>query len=413
VKKKQFTPSFGGFAAFVLALTLLGAGCGGDTDKSGDTDTRVPVTFTNITADGASFTTTTTKLTLTFGGEIDGLDANDITLAGAEKGAMQSNGGGVYTLTLSSVETEGEITVGVSRSGYRIIPASKTAGVYKNMGEPVSGAGSKPGIKAKFGVTATGAKGVTLAFNELHAYIQKRVRNNVSLTSDNVIKPGDWIDLEGGLTVRAYGGTDGRGGGGFSFSAAQAVEAVAGNGTRCRLIVTGVNSFSGKNSNDNTTQHVVFQFQNIPVTRRMNAADTNKDGYAASEMRLYLTGNFLAGLKNAGVPEAVLWAPKRALSTGTGNTNAATVTDRLWLPTERELFQDSSAYYSAGSETAANQAQLAYYTNNSTRIKGSSYWTGSAHSSDALSFCDVYSTGISTNAIASTAIGVAPAFCVW
>jgi hypothetical protein len=80
------------------------------------------------------------------------------------------------------------------------------------------------------------------------------------------------------------------------------------------------------NSSNNDTPHAVFQFQNSPVMRRMNAADTNEDGYPASEMRAYLapvnddneSGNFLAGLtglNNAGVPEDVLLVPARTMST--------------------------------------------------------------------------------------------------
>jgi hypothetical protein len=62
----------GSFAAFVIALSLLGAGCDGE---SGDGGTGIPVTFTGIIANGTAFSITTTALTLTFSGEIDGLSA--------------------------------------------------------------------------------------------------------------------------------------------------------------------------------------------------------------------------------------------------------------------------------------------------------------------------------------------------
>jgi hypothetical protein len=167
----------------------------------------------------------------------------------------------------------------------------------------------------------------------------------------------------------------------------------------------------------------------------MNATDTGAGGYEKSEMRTYLTGNFLTGLKAAGVPDGVLWGPARALSKGINGMGSVTLSDKLWLPTEREMFQDGkeSAYgygpYSANGETADNQARLAYYTDNGTRLKawggstsdyypdmksgyGNRYWTGSMHSRHAFAFCGVDGSGSDDIVEASGAGGVAPAFCV-
>jgi hypothetical protein len=116
-----------------------------------------------------------------------------------------------------------------------------------------------------------------------------------------------------------------------------------------RLIVVGINSFQGFDGNGDTP-HVVFQFENIPVMRRMDTIDA-PSRYGASEMRKHLTpvtdesgsiipgsGNFLAGLKNAGVPagetDGVLWAPNRVVYHADGSDQ---IRDLLWLPTEREL----------------------------------------------------------------------------
>jgi hypothetical protein len=224
-------------------------------------------------------------------------------------------------------------------------------------------------------------------------------------------------------------------------------------GRLCRLIVVGVNSFhSGKGYNgaytmeeNDGTPHVVFQFQHIPVMRRMNATDTNEGGYAASEMREYLvpvdndsaSGRFLAGLKNAGVPENVLWGPKRVLSAGPNGAGSVTISDKLWLPTLREMCGFGSR--SADGETAENQAWLEYYEDYgrpgstyfySSQLKawcggsssyypdgvvGSPYWTGSAHNfKDFGQYCDVAEGGSSGfGKDASKMNGVAPAFCVW
>jgi hypothetical protein len=384
--------------------------------------------FVSVTADGTAGTATTTRLALTFSREIAGLTEKDITINASGTGAVTegafSHNGAVYYLEIGGIHAAGEITVVVSKSGYRIDPASQTVQIY-GKGLPVAGQESNPSIKAKFGVTSGGTTGVTAAFNALHDFIQG---GGLAAQSD-VIKTGDWIDLEGGLAVEAYGGIDNNGGGGFSHDEAKAVEAVTykGNvawGTLCRIIVVGVNSFNGKNGND--TPHVVFQFQNLPVMRRMNPTNTNAGGYEKSEMRTYLTGNFLTGLNNAGVPDGVLWGPVRYLSAGTNGTGTTKITDKLWLPTEREMFGSGSK--SADGEKAGNQARLEYYTDYNTRLKswygnaayypdmkngsGLWYWTGSAYSGGSASFCIVYFGGSPHFDGASYADGVAPAFCV-
>jgi hypothetical protein len=307
-------------------------------------------------------------------------------------------------------------------------------------GKPVPGAAEMVSIKAKFGVPETGTAGVDAAFRELSAFIQ-----GGGLTDDateNVIRLGDWIDMDGGLTVAAYDGIDGNGGGGFS-SGDDGMKwdddiTLNGNpqGKMKRLIVVGINSFT-KNGDD--TQHVVFQFQNIPVLRRMNPSDAgNTGGYPASEMRKYVTENFLPGLIAAGVPDGVLWSPARVLSNGNNGTGSGPVSDLLWLPTEREMFQNGKSVlntttygpYSANGETQENQARLEYYTSNESCLKvyktnngypeveqtsgntGHWYWESSAYATGTSWFCCVGSGGRPSNAGASEQGGCAPAFCV-
>jgi hypothetical protein len=371
-----------------------------------------PVAFTGLDPDGAAGTATTTKLTLTFDEDIDDLNKDDITLDADDTGATPgtlSGSGPTYTLDISGITAAGEITVTVSKSGYAISPSFKTAQVYPVPvwnGEPVPDAADNPSIKDKFGVNATGKAGVAAAFNELHAFIQAGGLSN----QPKVIKLGDWIDLDGGITVNAY-----TGGGDFKYLSAS---------EDTRLIVVGINSFNNMNNNG-ATPHVVFQFQNIPVKRRMNATNTNEGGYAESEMRKYLvkddnvagSGNFLAGLQAAGVPQDVLWAPVRyAANGGSTATNADVIEDLLWLPTAWEMFDSQSS--SPSVETAGNQAWLDYYTEDAQRIKygGNAavfYWTASPSSADSYYFCTVYTTGIASKYGANNGEGgVVPAFCV-
>jgi hypothetical protein len=312
---------------------------------------------------------------------------------------------------------------------------------------------NNPSLKEKFGVTAEGQPGITATFNALSKFLKDGLVPvnvviggiathhpiDVPVTLNDYIRLGDWIDLEDGLAVAEYEGA-----GAFSYNAATAMQDMTYNsepwGKRCRLIVVGINSFrdgghDGTSSYiyqemDETPPHVVFQFQNIPVTRRMNPGESNVGGYEASEMRKYLTpvagftesGNFLAGLHNAGVPETVLWAPARAVSTSPDAI--ATIKDTLWLPTERELFgngDDAGNHYSSDEETAGNQARLEYYTDNNSRIKlsgasatqGALYWEGSMPSSASYgtAFLHVCATGDAHYQTPGN--GVAPAFCVW
>jgi hypothetical protein len=287
---------------------------------------------------------------------------------------------------------------------------------------------SNPSIKAKFGIDSTGTDGVKKTFNTLSAYIQAGGLED----ENNVIRLGDWIDLEGGLTVGAY---DGWG----SFTATN-TDLGSDKGYLLRLIVVGINSFhSGRGmidsntitqngdtngkydiTDNDATPHVVFQFQNIPVKHRMNSTDTNAGGYAASKMRSYVTGNFLAGLKNAGVPEGTLWAPKRIVSLRNGQGE---LEDLLWLPTEREMFGKNANSVSAD-ETEENQARLEYYDSNGKRKKhlGDSssmrYWLASPSYREVYSgvnrvFCAVGGTyGATDYNEAGAYHGCVPAFCV-
>jgi hypothetical protein len=258
------------------------------------------VAFTGLTADGAANTATATKLTLVFHTDIDGLESSGIALdagyTGAAKGALSRKATGTYELPLSGITARGQVSVSVTRAGYSISGSPKTVSVYFT---PFPKTGDS--LKAKFGVIATGTDGVKNTFEALHEFIQ----GGGLTTNTTKVKLGDWIDLDGG---------------GFSSSNStmhwDEDLTLNGNpmGRMKRLIVVGINSFqTGKGypvggysypGTDTPPQHVVFQFQNIPVQRRMNLIG-KLGGYKDSEMRAYLTGNFLPGLIAAGVPDGV------------------------------------------------------------------------------------------------------------
>jgi hypothetical protein len=312
---------------------------------------------------------------------------------------------------------------------------------------------SKTNIKEKFvtAPTLTGAKAVNAAFRELSAFIEKE-----GLAGD-VIKLNDYIDLEGGLSVDAY-----KEAGGFSYAddpgwdteiTINSNREAEHMGYMKQLIVVGINSFKDTgsykypkgSSEPDPPDHVVFQFQNAPVTRRMNATDSNTGGYPASEMREYLTRNFLAGLEKAGVPEDVLWGPKRVVATKKEDSPTETINDLLWLPTEREMYgkyvMDYLPNMAAAVENENNQAKLEYYemdvggpwnnltekavhlfhkttktTNGypaSSNKSATNYWLATAPGNVDGFFCFVDGFSAPNQRKATIAFGVAPAFCVY
>jgi hypothetical protein len=191
------------------------------------------------------------------------------------------------------------------------------------------------------------------------------------------------------------------------------------NGKLLRLIVVGIDSFTA--TNKDSPAHVVFQFQNIPGMRRMNGSDSNAGGYRESEMRTYLTGNFLRGLIASGVPEGVLYAPTRYIANGGRSATAAdTLADRLWLPTEWELFGENCLSNSTW-ETGANQARLEYYEGDFWRVKYGAdgkwwWWLASPsvylYAGSSAAFAEVVNSGYAGHSYASGVDGCAPAFCV-
>jgi hypothetical protein len=253
-----------------------------------------------------------------------------------------------------------------------------------------------------------GTDGVTATFNAVHAYLQTCNDGSAGGRRERIarrIMLGDWIDLPH-LTVQGDGGE-----GAINTDNTD----LGGNGKLLRLIVVDIDSFAA--TNKDAPAHIVFQFQNLPGFHRMNASNTNAGGYRESEMRHYLTDNFLRGLVSAGVPEGVLYAPTRHIANGGESaTGADALADWLWLPTERELFGRNEQSNETG-ETAANQAWLEYYEGNGQRTKYTGdgaewWWEASPYSGSAASFCLVNSIGYALSTNASSVGGCVPAFCV-
>jgi hypothetical protein len=231
-----------------------------------------------------------------------------------------------------------------------------------------------------------------------------------------VIKLGDYVELPY-LTMNEYNGNWG----GVNLPSNA-------NDGKLQLMVVAINPYYNKNGNGTSTPHLIFHFKNIPWNVRMEATDTNQNGYAGSEMRKYLTpldgvsgsGNFWTGLKNSGVPENVVWKISRRVTNKGGGqgTGMDTIEDYLWLPTHWEMFDGN--YNSQGNyENSSNQGRFAYYDSKAKRAKSTDYWTASpctSNGSEAQNFVIVW-YGLSpghhnSNNSSNGYIGCVPAFAV-
>ncbi len=103
-----------------------------------------PIDFISaVQAGGAPSSVSSTSLTLTFSADPENLSADDVTVAGAAKGAL-SGSGTTRSLELSAIEVDDGATVTVevaSPEGYAISDSPRTAVVYRllSVGEPYKG----------------------------------------------------------------------------------------------------------------------------------------------------------------------------------------------------------------------------------------------------------------------------------
>jgi hypothetical protein len=283
---------------------------------------------------------------------------------------------------------------------------------YVGKGEFVDGAADMSSIKEKFGVdeTITGTAGVDAAFKELSVFIRNGgLEDDADRTpEERVIKLGDWIDLEDGLAVDAYAKGEASPSGDFVYNAE----------AKIRLVVVGINTFqSGGDYIYQGTEpppHVVFQFQSpVPVSRKMNSTATCVGGYRDTEMREYLTavdgvagsGNFLAGLRRAGVPDSVLWAPSRTVSVT--EVEPVTIKDKLWLPTVWEFLGKTQCDH----ETEFNQVRLDYYVENPSKLNNLRLWTATPGTLSSTRFLNLNNRAFDSN-VAYNWLSFMPAFCV-
>jgi hypothetical protein len=181
-----------------------------------------------------------------------------------------------------------------------------------------------------------------------------------------------------------------------------------------RIVLSGFNQYKGCGDTENKKNHFLFTFKDAPLTKRMNATNTNVGGYAATEMRTFLESDF---------KEAIIAAlggdflyPVRRLH-ATDDTNWSWITDTVFLPTEYEVF--GAPIWSHVGYGGGFQCQFPIFQDSCEylvkRLNGSrqTYWLASMRAGSSADFVNV--TNIGHSSYHNTAIserGCAPAFCV-
>jgi cytochrome c-type biogenesis protein CcmE len=134
MQKKGNLKRFGGLAAFAIIAVFIVFSC---EIPDNLLDNGNKVAFTGLSADG-SVNLTTSKLTLTFDKDIDGLVNADIVLTpsstGAEKGVLTHKSAGNYELLLKNITVGGMVTVSVAKSGYNITGGPKQVTIFYKEG---------------------------------------------------------------------------------------------------------------------------------------------------------------------------------------------------------------------------------------------------------------------------------------
>jgi hypothetical protein len=206
-----------------------------------------------------------------------------------------------------------------------------------------------------------------------------------------------------------------------------------------RIVVSGFNTYKGMGDTENTKNHVLFTFRNIPLKKRMNETDTNSGGYRASGLRVFLEGANGDGTGNkSGVTTAAfmnalkaqigdyLYTIRKLHSVKSSNTWASYTVfpvseiEMYGVPVWGDEGVSMAAITSpaiaarAGSITPIHiPLYQKSYEHRIKRYNGTRDWhyLQTPYSADSASFCCVNSSGFAYSGSAVSAGGCAPAFC--
>ena len=178
------------------------------------------------------------------------------------------------------------------------------------------------------------------------------------------------------------------------------------NGTNYEFQIIG---FNHDNKTAGGKAGITFQMVDcLSTTYNMNSSNTNNGGWKNSAMRSRMS-TFLSQLPSD--LQSVIKAVNKLVSVGNNTSTIETVSDKLFLLSEVEIF-GSTTYSFAG-----EGSQYDWYKAGNTKVKkvnGSAYywWERSPRSGYTNYFCYVDSSGNASSGSASDSGGVSFGFCV-
>jgi hypothetical protein len=266
-------------------------------------------------------------------------------------------------------------------SGETIVPFSVDSGEFINNSAERLGVPSHVNA-SNLGILVLGHEPASSA--EVTQVLES-VSNSVRRGHIADLQVGDYMHLAA-LTVTA--GNDAGGACSItSFPTSQTTE----DPDLLKLVLVSKNPY--KNVNGNLADHVVFQWENNPVTHYVNPTNTNEGGYEASKIRAYLLNQFRAGAKAAGIPfdheNNIIVPLHRAVAVSYSESTLTLFDpgaassplaggDDIFLPTEFEIFGTHGPWYTStpwcnrnaevgqgatppGTHNEVNQVDFEYY----------------------------------------------------
>ena len=165
----------------------------------------------------------------------------------------------------------------------------------------------------------------------------------------------------------------------------------------------------------------VVEFVDIVEERPINSTQTNVGGWEASEMRTYANGDFFNKLPSD--LQSVIKSTKVVSGHGSKDTSNFTSTDKIYLLSAHEVWEDGTSNQVSTFDTAWNNTRrLDYYKNlgvttdsysgakKKNNGSNSRWWLRVASSHRRNFFLIVYDDGAWTDTAADAAYGFAPAF---
>lgn len=183
--------------------------------------------------------------------------------------------------------------------------------------------------------------------------------------------------------------------------------------TTGEVITVEVADFNHDTLQDGSTAPISFIMKNcFNTVYKMNNSSTSAGGWKDSVLRTTLNSTILDTFPSD-LKSLIKYTKKQRYNGGGSVSTLNTVYDKLWIPSEKELFGTYS--YTGGS---GEGTQYPIFTDNASRIKyrnGSAqyYWTSSARGPYAGSFVYVYTNGsVNSGGACDFSNGVVAGFCI-